>query len=109
EVRAKKFLNATGPWVDDIRRMDDPASKPCVRLTKGVHLVFARTVLPVRESLVLADEKGRIVFVMPHDRYVLVGTTDTDFTGDPASVRTEIANVENLIAGVARSPPGIKL
>ena len=57
------------------------AAKPCVRLTKGVHLVFARTLLPVRESIVLADERGRIVFVMPHDRYVLVGTTDTDFRG----------------------------
>ena len=82
ELRAKKFLNATGPWVDEIRRMDDPASRPCVRLTKGAHLVFARTTLPVRESIVLADEHGRIVFVMPHDRYVLVGTTDTDFSGD---------------------------
>ena len=89
--------------------MDDPASKPCVRLTKGVHLVFARTVLPVRESLVLADERGRIVFVMPHDRYVLVGTTDTDFTGDPASVRTEIGDVEYLLAVLAESLPGIKL
>ena len=109
EIRAKKFLNAAGPWVDDIRRMDDPVSKPCVRLTKGVHLVFARTVLPVRESLVLADEHGRIVFVMPHDRYVLVGTTDTDFAGDPASVRTEIGDVEYLLAVLAESLPGIKL
>ena len=88
EVRAKEFLNAAGPWVDDIRRLDDPTAQPCVRLTKGVHLVFARTLLPVRESIVLADERGRIVFVMPHDRYVLVGTTDTDFTGNLASVRT---------------------
>jgi glycerol-3-phosphate dehydrogenase len=109
EVRAKKFLNAAGPWVDEIRRMDDSASKPCVRLTKGVHLVFARTVLPVRESIVLADERGRIVFVMPHDRYVLVGTTDTDYVGDPASVRTEIADVEYLLAVLAESLPGIKL
>jgi glycerol-3-phosphate dehydrogenase len=109
EIRAKKFLNAAGPWVDDIRRMDDPESKPCVRLTKGVHLVFARTVLPVRESIVLADDHGRIVFVMPHDRYVLVGTTDTDFTGDPASVRTTIGDVEYLLAVLAESLPGIKL
>ncbi len=109
EVRARKFLNAAGPWVDDVRRMDDPASKPCVRLTKGVHLVFARTDLPVRESLVLADDRGRIVFVMPHDRYVLVGTTDTDFAGDPASVRTEIGDVEYLLAVLAESLPGIKL
>jgi glycerol-3-phosphate dehydrogenase len=65
--------------------------------------------LPVRESIVLADQRGRIVFVMPHDRYVLVGTTDTDFTGDPASVRTEIGDVEYLIAVLAESLPGIKL
>jgi glycerol-3-phosphate dehydrogenase len=74
-----------------------------------VHLVFPRTVLPVRESLVLADERGRVVFVMPHDRYVLVGTTDTDFAGDPASVRTEINDVEYLLAVLAESLPGIKL
>ena len=109
ELRARTFLNAAGPWVDDIRRMDDPSAKPCVRLTKGVHLVFARTVLPVRESIVLGDERGRIVFVMPHDRYVLVGTTDTDFAGDPASVSTEPDDVEYLLAVLADSLPGIKL
>jgi glycerol-3-phosphate dehydrogenase len=109
ELRAKTFLNAAGPWVDEIRRMDDPLAKPCVRLTKGAHLVFARTVLPVRESIVLGDERGRIVFVMPHDRYVLVGTTDTDYPGDPASVSTEPADVEYLLAVLAESLPGIKL
>jgi glycerol-3-phosphate dehydrogenase len=109
ELRAKKFLNATGPWVDEIRRMDDPASRPCVRLTKGAHLVFARTMLPVREAIVLGDEHGRIVFVMPHDRYVLVGTTDTDFSGDPANVAADRADVEYLLGVLAESLPGIKL
>ena len=109
ELRATKFLNAAGPWVDEIRRMDDPLSKPCVRLTKGVHLVFARTVLPVRESIVLGDERGRIVFVMPHDRYVLVGTTDTDYSDDPASVTTQPDDIEYLLAVLAESLPGIKL
>lgn len=109
ELRARNFLNAAGPWVDEIRRMDDPLSEPSVRLTKGVHLVFARTVLPVRESIVLGDEHGRIVFVMPHERYVLVGTTDTDFAGDPASVGTEPEDVEYLLAVLAESLPGIKL
>jgi glycerol-3-phosphate dehydrogenase len=109
QLRAKKFLNAAGPWVDEIRRMDDPAARPSVRLTKGVHLVFARTMLPVRESLVLGDENGRIVFVMPHDRYVLVGTTDTDFSGDPANVTTDRGDIEYLLGVMAESLPGIKL
>jgi glycerol-3-phosphate dehydrogenase len=109
QLRAKIFLNAAGPWVDEIRRMDDPASRPCVRLTKGVHLVFARTMLPVREALVLGDEHGRIVFVMPHDRYVLVGTTDTDFSGDPANVAADRGDIEYLLGVMAESLPGIKL
>jgi glycerol-3-phosphate dehydrogenase len=109
ELRAKKFVNATGPWVDEIRRLDDPASKPSVRLTKGVHLVFARTTLPVRQALVLGDEQGRIVFVMPHDRYVLVGTTDTDFSGDPSDVAADRADIEYLLGVMAESLPGIKL
>ena len=108
-LRAQKFLNAAGPWVDEIRRMDDPAARPSVRLTKGVHLVFARTMLPVRESLVLGDEHGRIVFLMPHDRYVLVGTTDTDFSGDPANVTTNRGDIEYLLGVMAESLPGIKL
>ncbi len=109
ELRAKKFLNASGPWVDEIRRMDDPASKPSVRLTKGVHLVFARTTLPVREAIVLSDDNERIVFVMPHDRYVLVGTTDTDFSGDPANVAADRDDIEYLLGVLAESLPGIKL
>lgn len=109
DLRAQKFLNAGGPWVDEIRRMDDPAAKPSVRLTKGVHLVFARTTLPVREALVLGDSSGRIVFVMPHDRYVLVGTTDTDFSGDPANVAADRGDIEYLFEVLAESLPGIKL
>jgi glycerol-3-phosphate dehydrogenase len=71
--------------------------------------VFARTTLPVRESLVLGDAGGRIVFAMPHDRYVLVGTTDTDFTGDPVTVTAEVGDVEYLLGVLATSLPGIKL
>ena len=109
DLRAKKFVNATGPWVDEIRLLDDSAAKPCVRLTKGVHLVFARTTLPVRQALVLGDEQGRIVFVMPHDRYVLVGTTDTDFSGDKAEVAADRGDIEYLLGVMAESLPGIKL
>jgi glycerol-3-phosphate dehydrogenase len=108
-LRARIFVNAAGPWVDHVRRLDDPATRNCVRLTKGVHLIFARTTLPVHDSLVLADESGRIVFVMPHEHYVLVGTTDTDYNADPASVTTEKSDVAYLLGVLAESLPGIKL
>ncbi len=109
EVRARIFVNAAGPWVDDVRRMEDKDAASSVRLTKGVHLVFPLERLPVRESLVLGDDGGRIVFIMPHGQYVLVGTTDTDFEGDRAAVSAESADVQYLLNVVGEDLPGAKL
>ncbi len=109
EVSARAFVNAAGPWVDDLRRLDDPAAPQSVRLTKGAHLVFARESLPVREALVLGDDRDRIVFVMPHGRYVLVGTTDTDFDGDRECVAADRADIEYLIGVLRDGLPDIRL
>jgi glycerol-3-phosphate dehydrogenase len=109
ELRARLFVNATGPWLDDVRRLDDPAAAPSVRLTKGVHLVVSDARLPVRDSLVLGDEAGRIVFVMPRDGWVTIGTTDTDFDGDRERVAATSADVEYLTGVVNRALPGIGL
>jgi glycerol-3-phosphate dehydrogenase len=109
ELRARVFVNAAGPWVDDVRRLDDPGCPPSVRLTKGAHLVFSRQALPVCEALVLCDSADRIVFVMPYDRYVLVGTTDTDFDGDREHVRADRADVEYLLGVLSGNLPDTKL
>jgi glycerol-3-phosphate dehydrogenase len=109
ELRARLFVNAAGPWIDDVRRLDDPAAAPSVRLTKGVHLVFDRGRLPVHEAMVLGDARGRIVFVIPHGEVVLVGTTDTDFDGDREYVAAELEDVEYLLGVVEQSLPGVKL
>jgi glycerol-3-phosphate dehydrogenase len=108
-LRAKTFLNAAGPWVDSVRRLDDPDARPIVRLTKGVHLMFERSKLPIARPIVLTDHANRIVFAIPYDRYVMLGTTDTDFQGDPAEVRVDRADVDYLLAVAAESLPSIKL
>ena len=109
ELRATAFVNAAGPWVDDLRRLDDPVAPPCVRLTKGVHLIFRHESIPVRESLVLSDDASRIVFVIPRDGYVMVGTTDTDFDGDREHVSADRSDVEYLLGVLRESLPGLKL
>lgn len=109
ELRARSFVNAAGPWVDDIRRMDDPGAAPSIRLTKGVHIVIPVERLPVRESLVLSTEDRRIVFVMPRERYVLVGTTDTDYDGDRREVMTDAADIAYLLGVLAEGLPTVKL
>jgi glycerol-3-phosphate dehydrogenase len=109
ELRARVFINAAGPWIDDVRRLDDPAAPPSVRLTKGVHLVIDRERLPLREAMVLGDAHDRIVFVIPHGEVVLVGTTDTDFDGDRERVAAERSDVDYLLDVVLQSLPEAKL
>jgi glycerol-3-phosphate dehydrogenase len=109
DIRARHFVNAAGPWVDDIRKLADPGAKPSVRLTKGVHLVFPLRSLPVNEPMVLGDDEDRIVFVMPHDRYVLVGTTDTDFSGDRRAVAADPSDIDYLLKVLAEGLPKIRL
>jgi len=89
--------------------MDDPASAPIVRLTKGVHLVVAAERLPVRNPLVLTDHGGRIIFVMPHDGQVLLGTTDTDFAGDRDRLTVEREDVAYLLGVINDALPGLAL
>jgi len=97
ELRSKVFINASGPWTDIVRRLDEPGVPSAIRLTKGVHIVFDRAALPLGEALVMAGGDGRIVFATPHASSVIVGTTDTDFDGDPATVAAAADDVGYLI------------
>jgi glycerol-3-phosphate dehydrogenase len=108
-LRARQVVNAAGPWVDELRRMDTCDAAPSVRLTKGVHLIVARERLPIQNALVLTDHGGRIVFLMPHGRCVLIGTTDSDFAGDPARVNVEADDVTYLLSVIGDAMPSIEL
>jgi glycerol-3-phosphate dehydrogenase len=105
EVRASHFVNATGPWLDNLRRMDEPGVAPSVRLTKGVHLVINAARLPVRNSIVLSDDSARIVFVMPRDGWVTIGTTDTDFDGDRERLSADDTDIDYLLDVVKSAMP----
>lgn len=109
ELRARIFINAAGPWADELRRLDDPLCAPRIRLTKGVHLVVNKDRLPLREALTLTDEAGRIVFAIPHGEWRLVGTTDTDYTGNPAQARPDPQDIDYLLGVINRSMPGLRL
>jgi glycerol-3-phosphate dehydrogenase len=102
-AHARLLVNATGPWLDlttaDIR----PGRKPLLRLTKGVHLV---TPAATRHAHVLfAQRDGRLFFVIPWLGSSLVGTTDTDYQGDPADVAASAEDVEYLIDEAGRAFP----
>jgi glycerol-3-phosphate dehydrogenase len=109
ELRARVFVNAAGPWADEIRRLDDRECGQLARLTKGVHLVIESAHLPLRNSLVLADDRSRIIFLIRYGNYILIGTTDTDFGGNREDVCTNSEDAEYLLDIINQSLPGARL
>ncbi|MDQ8703066.1 glycerol-3-phosphate dehydrogenase/oxidase [Streptomyces sp. LHD-70] len=84
-VNARLVLNATGPWVDHLRRMEDENAAPSIRLSKGAHLVLKRTA-PWKAALATPIDKYRITFALPWEDMLLLGTTDEEYEGDPRDV-----------------------
>ncbi len=78
-VRARAFINATGPYADTVRRMATPDVPPRMRLSKGIHILFPLEVLGSNDALLIPKtEDGRVLFAIPWYGRLLVGTTDDE-------------------------------
>jgi glycerol-3-phosphate dehydrogenase len=110
KIRGRHFVSTTGPWTDQVAVDLLKTWKKVLRPTKGVHLTFARDRIPLTEAVVMAaDNDRRIVFAIPRNDMIIIGTTDTDFTLDPAEVSCLPEDVDYLL-GVAREYfPGANL
>jgi glycerol-3-phosphate dehydrogenase len=104
ELHCRAVVNATGPWLDYLRLLEDPRRQPAVRLSKGVHLV-----LPLegewRAAMALTLRDGRHVYAVPWHGTVLVGTTDTSYEGDPGSVVPTPTEEAYLLEAASRFLP----
>jgi len=96
-VDARVVVNATGPWVDRLRSMEDPGSAPSVRLSKGAHVVV-RQQQPWQAALTIPLEGGRVSFAIPWEGQLLLGTTDEPYDADPAEVSCTDADVVQILA-----------
>lgn len=108
ELRAQAIYNATGVWVDGIRRMVDPASRPMVALSRGSHIVVDQRFLPGDRALMIPKTAdGRVLFAIPFRRHLIVGTTDVptqDVTWSPAPAQPEIDFIVDTARGVLQDP-----
>jgi glycerol-3-phosphate dehydrogenase len=78
-VRARVFVNATGPASDTIRQLASPELHPRMRPSKGVHVLFPREAFPSPDALLIPKtEDGRVIFAVPWQGRLLVGTTDDE-------------------------------
>jgi glycerol-3-phosphate dehydrogenase len=103
DVTACSVVNAAGAWADRF-----PQSRVKLRLTRGVHLVVPHDRLPVPECAVMT-EGPRILFAIPWGRRTILGTTDTDYTGDPDAPGVEESDVRYVLGVVNRSFPAARL
>jgi glycerol-3-phosphate dehydrogenase len=79
QVRAKVFVNCTGPFADHIRLMANPAVPERLRLSKGVHLLLPLEAIQSESALLIPKtEDGRVIFAIPWLGRLLVGTTDDE-------------------------------
>ncbi|MBL0911727.1 MAG: FAD-dependent oxidoreductase [Bacteroidia bacterium] len=110
DIQARVVINAAGPWVDDIRKMDGSLSGKRLVLSKGVHLVVPYEKLPVKQSCYLDvfSQKGRMIFVIPRDGCTYIGTTDT-FYEDPEHPDITLKDVEYLLNAVNAHFPAYPL
>jgi glycerol-3-phosphate dehydrogenase len=103
-VRCRQVVNAAGPWVDDVRRLEDPACARGSRLSKGVHVTLP---LPSgwKAAVAVAVGGSRVAFALPWEGVLLLGSTDSPYDGDPADVTVEERDVDQVLHEASISLP----
>lgn len=109
EINSKYVVSAAGPWVDELRVINKSKKGKRLHLTKGVHVVFPKEKLPVKQSVYFDVPDGRMIFAIPRGKVTYVGTTDTNFNQDKDYVKTDLADAIYLISAVNNMFPEIQL
>lgn len=109
DIQAKAVVNATGPWVDELRASDHSKQGKTMHLTKGVHIVIDGSKFPLKNPVYFDVPDGRMLFAIPRDGKTYVGTTDTDYHDDPIRPLTTRADRDYLLACIKFMFPTLTL
>lgn len=108
-ISAKVVVNAGGPWVDELRDLNQSKTGKRLHLTKGVHIVLPHEKFPVKQAIYFDVEDGRMIFAIPRGRTTYVGTTDTNYSGSKEEVLTSREDAEYLVRGVNTTFTGVNI
>jgi len=97
-VRARVFVNATGPWSDNVRQLEGGRGGARVQGSKGTHIAVGRERIGNHDAVVMLHPRdGRVLFALPNGTQAIIGTTDTFTSASPDEVRANSADVEYLL------------
>ncbi|KNG84483.1 glycerol-3-phosphate dehydrogenase [Aspergillus nomiae NRRL 13137] len=101
-IRAKGIINATGPFTDSIRKMDEPNVKEIVAPSSGVHVILPGYYSPSNMGLIdPSTSDGRVIFFLPWQGNTIAGTTDqpTEITTQPEPSEKDINWILSEVRG----------
>lgn len=99
-VEARLVVNAAGPWVDRVRRLEDPRAGTSVRLSRGAHVLVPGG-SEWAAALTIPQDDVRVTFAVPWSGMLLLGTTESPYEGEPADVEVGPDDVEQILAEAA--------
>ncbi|MFC5603142.1 glycerol-3-phosphate dehydrogenase/oxidase [Sporosarcina koreensis] len=108
DISASVVVNATGPWVDEMREKDEVSNDKRLRLTKGTHIVIDKAVFPLRQAIYFDSPDGRMIFAIPRGNKAYIGTTDTFFDGDRAHPVASEEDISYLLDALHYMFPSVK-
>lgn len=110
EVRARVFVNATGPWSDAVRQLEASGSKSHIQGSKGSHIAVSRERVGNRDAITMLHPRdGRVMFTLPAGVHSIVGTTDTFTSASPDDVRASEDDVSYLLEAANAFFPDARL
>ncbi|MFV8749480.1 FAD-dependent oxidoreductase [Nannocystaceae bacterium ST9] len=102
-IRGKVIVNAAGPWVEALQKLENREALPFLHLSKGIHVSLPASKLPIRNLMVLNTVDKRRIFALRRDEVVYLGTTDTTYEHGPDLwPATTMADVEYLLEPIPR-------
>jgi glycerol-3-phosphate dehydrogenase len=99
-------VNATGPWLDHIRGLEDPAATPSIRLSKGVHVIVDGGE-DWGAAVTIPQSKVRVSFAIPWEGKLLLGTTDTLHEGEPEDAHVTDEDIRTILDEASSAIEGI--
>jgi glycerol-3-phosphate dehydrogenase len=105
EIRSRLTINASGPWFERVAGTLSLPPQGRIRTTKGVHLVCPP--MTERALVLFSRVDGRLMFAIPRVGHTWLGTTDTDYSGDPAEAAATPEDVHYVVESLRDAFPAL--